>query len=92
MMFIFHRLSMFNVQALSRVVAVSGDITEARLGLCEEEENVLAQTVSRIVFIVVININVMIIITIINVTIIIINVITSITSITIIINITIITR
>ena len=41
---------MFNVQALSRVVAVSGDITEARLGLCEEEENVLAQTVSRIVF------------------------------------------
>ena len=89
MMCTFHRLSMFNVQALSRVVAVSGDITEARLGLCEEEENVLAQTVSRIVFIIVININVMIIITIINVTISIIKVITSIT---IIINITIITR
>ena len=76
MMYTFHRLSMFNVQALSRVVAVSGDITEARLGLCEEEENVLAQTVSRIVFIIVININVMIII------VIIINVITIIINIT----------
>ena len=34
------------IQALSRVVAVSGDITEDRLGLSEEEENVLAETVS----------------------------------------------
>ena len=33
------------IQALSRVVAVSGDITEDRLGLSEEEENVLAETV-----------------------------------------------
>ena len=35
-------------QALSRVVAVSGDITEDRLGLCPEEENLLAQTVTAI--------------------------------------------
>ena len=34
-----------HIQALSRVVAVSGDITEDRLGLCAEEENLLAQTV-----------------------------------------------
>ena len=39
-----------HIQALSRVVAVSGDITEDRLGLCAEEENVLAQTVISIFF------------------------------------------
>ena len=58
------------------MVAVSGDITEARLGLCEEEENVLAQTVSRIVFIIVININVIASITIVTIIIIIITIVT----------------
>ena len=38
------------IQALSRVVAVSGDITEDRLGLCAEEENLLAQTVISFFF------------------------------------------
>jgi len=43
---IFDRVRKEKEEALSRVVAVSGDITEDRLGLCEEEENVLAETVN----------------------------------------------
>jgi len=46
---IFDRVRKEKEEALSRVVAVSGDITEDRLGLCPEEENLLAQTV-HIVF------------------------------------------
>jgi len=43
---IFDRVRKEKEEALSRVVAVSGDITEDRLGLSEEEENVLAETVN----------------------------------------------